>query len=777
MKIFLKYFTLIVVLTYPAFGFSQSAGIGAFYDHLPYNECNTICLADDKVYIGSGQTLFTYSLSDNSIETLSKVNKLSDLGVNSIAYSKEYSTVIIGYSTGNIDVIVNNQIINVPDIERTIIQGFKSINNIYIKGNYAYLSTGFGIIQFDIQRKEIKETFLIGDNASNVFVNDLTFYNDTIFAVTSEGIYLADVNSSNLSNFQNWKKFDRFENQNINLIESNDSIIVINIQTEDYLKDTLYSYNGKNWNTITFPKYNHDDIFDINFEANEWIFCQNFNARFVTSNFSESESMYTYGEEYSGIKPRAIIKGKVDDYWVADNTHGLIHKTGTWQHQVFTPAGPAYYECWRMDFDGDALWVASGTLNSQQGNNYNKKGVYKYSNNKWESFRGSGFDSLYDITTVNINPQNTNQIYFGTWGRGLIQTNNGEITNVFDRYNSGIQSLNLESYRPHYIGGSTFDEKNVLWATCSGAPGASVNNPLVAFDGSEWYEYSLNNLLVNNTNTGEIFVDPNGYKWFSSRDNGIFVFDDNGTLSNKDDDRVALITTGENSGNLPTKAVFDIAQDKDGEVWVGTEEGLTVINSTFGVFDGEVKSERIIIEQDESFQYLLETEIINTIKVDGGNRKWIGTASGGVYLLSEDGQETIHHFTAENSNLLSNTIFDIEIFGTTGEVFFATDKGLISYIGDATDSEKYTGPTYAYPNPVKPDYDGLIGIRGLVENSEIKIIDITGNVIYETISEGGTATWDGKSLNGNRAKTGVYIVFSASNDGAEKEVAKILFIN
>jgi ligand-binding sensor domain-containing protein len=777
MKVRIKYLALIVVLISSLFGLSQSAGIGTFYDHLPYNTCNVVCLADDKVYVGSGQTLFTYSLSDNSIETFSKVNKLSDLGVNAIAYSSEYSTLLIGYNTGNIDVIVNNQIINVPDIERTIIQGVKSINNIYVKDNYAYLSTGFGVIQFDIQRREIKETFFIGDNASNVFVNDLTFYNDTIFVATSDGMYCANANSSNLSNFQNWQKLNRFEKQNINTIESNDSLLILNIQTENYLQDTLYSYNGSIWNTITYPKYDHADVFNINIENNKWLFSQNYNARIVSSNFNESESIYTYGEKYGSISPRAIISGNSNDYWIADNKHGLIRKTGTWQHQVFTPAGPAYYECWKMDFEDNALWVASGTLTSQLGNNYNKKGTYKYSNNKWQSFGGGGYDSLYDITTVNINPINPSQIYFGTWGRGLIQTNNGSITNVFNRHNSEIQSLNLETYKPHYIGGSTFDKNNTLWVTCSGAPGASVNYPLVAFDGENWFKYDLNNLLVNNTNIGEIFVDPNGYKWMASRDNGIFVFDDNETLNNKDDDRVQLITTGENSGSLPTKVVFDIAQDKDGEIWIGSEEGLMVINSTFDIFEGAVKAERIIIEQDESFEYLLETEIINTIKVDGGNRKWIGTASSGAYLLSEDGQETIHHFTAENSALLSNTIFDIEIFGTTGEVFFATDRGIVSYTGDATDSEEYKGPTYAYPNPVRPDYEGLIGIRGLVENSEVKITDISGNLIYETISEGGTATWNGKSLNGKRAQTGVYIVFSASDDGLEKEVAKILFIN
>jgi len=408
-------------------------------------------------------------------------------------------------------------------------------------------------------------------------------------------------------------------------------------------------------------------------------------------------------------------------------------------------------------------------------NQYQKKGVYKYQNNSWHSFNGGAYDSLFDITSVNINPQNTNEVFFGSWGKGLIKTTNGVVNEVYNKFNSGIQSLN--AYTDHQIGSSVFDENNVLWVTCSGSPGANVNNPLVAFDGEDWFTYNMDNMLVTNSNAGEILVDANGFKWFISKENGIFVFDENGTLEDKSDDRIALITTGESKGNLPSKSVHAIAQDQDGKIWVGTEEGLTVINSTFGVFDGQVEANRIIIEQDGSYQYLLETEIINTIKVDGGNRKWIGTASGGVYLVSENGQETIHHFTAENSALISNTIFDIEIFGSTGEVFFATDKGLISFVGDATDANEYTGPTYAYPNPVRPDYEGLIGIKGLVENSEVKITDITGNVIYETMSEGTTATWDGKSLNGERAQTGVYVVFSVSDDGRQKEVAKILFIN
>ncbi len=771
----ISHISILILLFGSLLSTAQLAGIGKFYDHLPYNQGTVVCLAGDKVYAGVGQTLFVLDQKDNSITKLSKVNQLSDLGVTTIAYSKKHKSVIIGYLTGNIDIIVNNQVINIPDIERTSIQGFKSINDIYIDEDFAFLSTGFGIVKLDIQRQEIKETYLIGDNATNVFVNDITFYNDSIFAATQEGIYVANLNSANLSNFQNWSVLPFRLGTNFNALASNDSIIMFNASIEGNNKDTIHLYNKGVWSKLSFEGYKNADVYSIEYENEEWLLTFNDIAHCLNKNGEAKEKTFTYAGNYTGIKPKHMISDGNTGYWIADNKYGLAHRFSAWNYDVFTPSGPAYYQAFKLDFKGDALWVASGTLTAFWGNNYDKKGVYRYQNNEWDSYNRGGYDSISDISTVSINPFNTQEVYFGSWGKGLVRTENGKIKDVFQNHNSGINSLNL--FRNHLVGGNTFDENGVLWVTCSGAPGAPVTNPLVAYDGKDWHEYNLENKLVNSTHAGEIFVDAEGYKWFASRDNGVFVFDDNGTLGDDNDDRVALITTGENSGNLPTKNVHCIAQDQDGKVWIGTEEGLTVLNSTFGVFDGEAKADRIIIEQDGSFQYLLETEIVKTIKVDAANRKWIGTASGGVYLISEDGQETIHHFTTENSPLISNTIFDIEIFGTTGEVFFATDKGLMSYIGDATDGDEYNGPTYAYPNPVRPDYEGLIGIKGLAENAEVKITDITGNVIYETISQGTTATWDGKSLNGKRAQTGVYIVFSVNEDGSQKEVAKILFIN
>jgi ligand-binding sensor domain-containing protein len=269
-----------------------------------------------------------------------------------------------------------------------------------------------------------------------------------------------------------------------------------------------------------------------------------------------------------------------------------------------------------------------------------------------------------------------------------------------------------------------------------------------------------------------MIVNQDNYKWFISPDgNKIMVFDDNGTLSNTGDDRI------KNNSNFPGTSILSIVEDLDGEIWVGTDEGIAVFYNPSDVFDKNIEAEQILIQQDGITQILLETEIITSIAVDGANRKWIGTQSSGIYLMSEDGTEQVEHFTTENSPLFSDNIFDIVINPKTGEVYIGTEKGLISYKGTATDADDDFNNIFVYPNPVKPNYNGVIAIRGLVQDTDVRITDISGNIVYETTSLGGQAIWDGKDFNGNRVQSGVYMVFNGSQDGAKKAAAKILFIN
>ena len=266
-------------------------------------------------------------------------------------------------------------------------------------------------------------------------------------------------------------------------------------------------------------------------------------------------------------------------------------------------------------------------------------------------------------------------------------------------------------------------------------------------------------------------VDRNNYKWLiSPKSKKVAVFDDNGTLSNTADDRIQI------NSNMPGSKLYAIAEDKDGEVWVGTDEGVAVFYNSSSIFDENIEAEQILIQQDGITQILLESEGIYAIAIDGANRKWLGTQNSGVYLMSEDGTEEIEHFTTDNSPLFSNTVYDIVINDETGEVYFGTEKGLISYKGTATEPVSDFN-IFVYPNPVKPDYEGVIAIRGLVEDTDVRITDISGNIVYETTSLGGQAIWNGKDYYGNRVKSGVYMVFNGSQDGSKKAAAKILFIN
>jgi hypothetical protein len=260
----------------------------------------------------------------------------------------------------------------------------------------------------------------------------------------------------------------------------------------------------------------------------------------------------------------------------------------------------------------------------------------------------------------------------------------------------------------------------------------------------------------------------------------IVVFNENGTFSDISDDNIVVLSTASGYGSLPSSTVKGLAEDIDGEVWIGTETGLAVVYTTSTLFNGgygDADAQEILLKYGEEVEVLLGTSEISAIAVDGGNRKWIGTSSSGVFCLSPNGTEEIYRFTTENSPLLSNGILDIKVDHISGEVFFATESGLISYRADATISDEKFSEVKVFPNPVKPGYKGLITIQGLGYESDVKITDVSGNLIYTTQSNGGTVVWDGNRLSGERVQSGVYLIWTASVTGKGKNVTKVVVIN
>jgi hypothetical protein len=318
------------------------------------------------------------------------------------------------------------------------------------------------------------------------------------------------------------------------------------------------------------------------------------------------------------------------------------------------------------------------------------------------------------------------------------------------------------------------DKDRNLWITQTEVTGSiKVLKP----DGVTWI---VNPLTIDADGIGDIIITRTGQKWIVlPRGYGLAVYDDNGTPSNFNDDRYIKMSVTD-SDNEIISYVYSIAEDLDGNIWVGTDMGPLIYYNPERVFEGNLKAYRIKVPRNDGTglaDYMLGTETITSISVDGANRKWLGTMSSGAYLLSADGTKQLKNLTEENSPLFSNVIASVSVDNKTGDVWLATSKGIISYRGDAVAGKESFTNVYSFPNPVRHDFTGNVTITGLVRDTEIRITDVSGNLVYKTRSDGGMASWDLTTYNGKRVATGVYIVFCASSDGSQSCVTKILVIN
>ena len=429
--------------------------------------------------------------------------------------------------------------------------------------------------------------------------------------------------------------------------------------------------------------------------------------------------------------------------------------------------------------------MATGGIDSWNNANV-KEGVFWSDYHTWTKLSNTYLEAK-DVVDVASNPFNSNEAFIATWNDGLMQLSwsdentRFEKTAQYNHYNTNghLATLNADTSSSIYgwirVKSIAFDNAGNLWGANS-----QVNNPLfVRKNNGDWHSFSFTSTNTTNTHLGDIVIDNIGQKWVIVPGGvGLVVYNDNNTIEDVQDDKDKVVNSSLGTGNLPSTSVYSLAKDRDGEVWVGTNKGIAVFYNPENVFSGnDFDAQQILVEVDGYVEYLLANETVTAIAVDGANRKWLGTQNAGVFLVSPDGTEQIHHFTEQNSPLFSNTITDIAINHQTGEVFIGTSKGLISFISDATQGYEAHQNVSVYPNPVRPEFNGTIAIKGLVEDADIKITDLNGTLVHETTALGGQAVWDGKNGYGERVQTGVYLVFSSNSFGTETNVAKILFIH
>ncbi len=760
---------------------AQGVAIGEWRDHLPYTKGIAVGVGGTNVYCATNPGMFYYDSQDKTVNRLSKSNGCSDIGVSSLAYSSDYSMEILGYSNGNIDLLIGKQIVNLPDIKRSSILGNKTINHIFVSGSIAYLSCGFGIVVLDLAKQEIKDTYKIGNNGTFIFVNEIAVYHDKIYAATKDGLYSASLNNSNLAAFQSWTK-PALPAGNFNTIAVVNDILYTNFdKAASGNQDTLFAYDNSVWSKPALGVYySNNDIRDINAGASEllislydkaWVVAADYSLKYEFSGFKVNP----YPDWATSARPMEMVEQN-GEYWMADSLFGLIHFKDNLNEQMI-PNGPNFVDVWEMKAKNGQLWVTTGGYDNAINPTYSNSAFSSYDGAQWTVYNDlitPGWVGVHDLICSAPHPTEANHAFIGSFGYGLIEYSNGSIVAGYSKGNSSLKDINGNG--TVLVTGLDYDAENSLWALNSGVLGGVVDEPLHKFKNGTWKGYKIPTITSNSTMLVKLMIDSEGNKWMikTKANFGAVVAREK---SNGTDFYVRHFGINSGNGNLPSEKVNDIVQDKKGKIWFATDQGVAVLDFSDDMYgSASFDVQQILIEEDGVWHHLLESQRVTAIAVDGGNKKWFGTEGAGVFQLSEDGTKQLQHFTMENSALISDNIIDIAIDDVTGEVFFGTDKGIVSYRGTATEGAESNGQVYAYPNPVRHEFTGTIGIKGLVNNAFVKITDVTGTLVYETKAEGGQATWDGKR-NGERVQTGVYLVFISNDDGTETAVTKILFIN
>ena len=753
-------YVLFLVLFQSGFAQGQLSWEGYF----SFNEIKDISESSTTVFTASENALFSKNAASNAAKTITTVDGLSGQTISAVYHSETFKKTIVGYENGLMIIIneTDGSIIKKVDIiNKQLSASLKKINHLMEYNGLLYVSCDFGIVQFNLTTSQFGDTYFIGDNGAEISVKQTTFFNGFIFAATSSGIRRADITNPNLIDFSQWT-----------VVNTGNWASVTTLDTE--LLAINSTGNIHRYNSNTFVGFLQLPQPSVDMRA------VNHNL-FVTT----STSVYVYNSQL--VLTREILNTQLPDInltfscasavgdiiYIGTNEKGLFSGalSGIGTFENMTPAGPLRNNIFSLDVTPNVLWAVYGDYDI----NYNPYdldtyGISKLNNSKWLNIPYSEVYDAKSITRIIVNPSNEKQVYASSFFSGLLRIEDDIPNFLYNEKNSGLETLTYEG--PNYIdvriNGTAFDRTGNLWVTNS-----RIKNGLkVLKTDGQWQSYSTSTILSNaeSTSYANIAIDKNNVKWISTSNEGVIGFNESTNTFKK-------MTFGTDAGNLPIADVRSVAIDTKNQLWIGTTKGLRVL-SNVGNFqtESQLKANPIIIMEDNLAQELMYEQFITSIVVDGANNKWIGTADSGVFMVSPNGQETKYHFTINNSPLPSNTVNDIKINSATGEVFIATNKGMISFKGIATGANENLNNVYVYPNPVRPTYSGTVKVAGLIDKANIKITDIEGNLVYETTSEGGTVEWDTTAFGKYKVASGVYMVFISAQDGGETKVKKVMII-
>lgn len=752
------------MLFFLQFGFAQNSLLWQGY--FSYNSIKDISASPTTIFAASENALFSKNINSGQLKTTNTIDGLSGQTITSLYYSAVANKTIVGYENGLMIVIneSDGSMLKVVDIiSKQLPSNLKKINHFMEYNGIVYVSCDFGIVQFNLATMLFGDTYFIGDNGAELGVTQTTVFNGFIYAATANGIRRAAVSNKNLVDFNQWSQIVTGSWSSIETF--NTELLAIN--SSGY----IHRFNSSS-NTFT-------GFIQLS-QASSDMRAKSDNLIVTTLN-----SVYVYNTQLALVRQinSSQIPVSTVNFTCATSIGDVIY-IGTSENGIYStaisnpstfenvlPSGPSRNSIFALQTTPNVLWAVygeySGSYNPYPLDSY---GISKFNEKGWLNIPYEKVLGAKSLVRVMINPNNENEVFIGSGYSGLLKVENDIPTFLYNETNSGLEEI---TFIPGYhndvrINGGAFDKLGNLW----------VNNSLVQKGlkelktNGQWQSFSLEGTVDKYTETsmGRLIIDRNGTKWWCTSYAGLISY-------NESTNKFKKITFGTDLGNLPSVDVRAIAIDNNNQLWIGTSKGLRVLSNVSAFqTDEQMTTKSIIILEEGVAQELMYEQFITDIVVDGANNKWIGTADSGVFLVSSNGQETKYHFTETNSPLPSNVINDIEINSTTGEVFIATTKGMVSFKGTATKANEDLNSVYVYPNPVRPEFTGTVKIAGLLDKATIKITDIEGNLVYETTSEGGTIEWDTTAFGKYKVASGVYMIFISAQDGIETKVKKVMII-
>lgn len=736
--------------------------IGQWRSFLSYYEVTDFDYDAQIFYCATQSGFFTFNRQTGDLTPYSKVNGMHDLKLSKIAVDPLTEIVILAYQNSNIDLFKDNKFVNMPDLKLTQISGDKSIHHLSAYMGTAYVSTGIGLILINLEKQEIKETirFFNQSITAQVFASEVV--GQEIYAATSIGLFKTNLNNTFINNYLTW---DKLSDSSFTKLSANDDYIFVGNEHHIY---RIENNQAVPLLSSSLPIVSLNACLD---------------GFWLGSNEEDNGSGYFYSND-------GIIKDSIDcrtptkilsladrTVWLGDKSLYFFKESrGFWkreagQRQLLVPIGPVTLSSYDISAHNKELWVAHGGISPTNQALNNRAFFSRYVEKDWYHFPWISNNVWFkDIVRILKNPI-SGKVYAGSFSGGLVIINPDF---SLETYGDGYLPDWFSNPGLHNVSGLALDSQGNLWITnYSGNYELSVMTP----NGQFYHSRDIPENSSTEHSAKDLVIDDYGQKWFISPANGgVIVYDDNGTIDNTFDDRYRILKMGEGHGGLLSNAATSIAKDKDGSIWIGTDEGISIVYCPREVINGTCEASPKVVEGDNGIlEHLFARQNVATIAVDEANRKWIGTDDG-VWLLSENGEEVLERFNVNNSPLPSNEILRINIDAANGDVYFSTQEGIVCYRGTATQAPEKNSkpPLLVYPNPVPSNYEGMIAVKNVWDGADVRFTDIAGQLVYRTKAAGGQAVWNGRDYLGNKAQSGVYLIFIVSKDGTQKREGKLI---